>query len=161
LTAHSDKEGSEPTWKRGYDFTPDALLRRSDRRSAGRRAAPRNAGADQITVAEAALAQIPEQHIKDIKLLLRIDSAGACHELIDWCRNTKIDYSVGVDLTEGVRDAIAKIPGQDWVCSLDQDGAERPNGQVAVLDPRSAHAPISRIATAVDRRSPASTTNHF
>ena len=79
------------------------------------------------------MAQIPEQHIKDIKLLLRIDSAGACHELIDWCRNTKIDYSVGVDLTEGVRDAIAKIPGQDWVCSLDQDGAERPNGQVAVL----------------------------
>ncbi len=47
---------------------------------------PGNAGAgtaaDQVAVAEAALAQIPEAHIEDIEILLRVDSAGACHDLL-------------------------------------------------------------------------------
>jgi hypothetical protein len=36
-----------------------------------------NTAADQITVAEAAIAQIPAEHIASIEILLRVDSAGA------------------------------------------------------------------------------------
>ena len=52
---------------------------------------------------------------------------------LDWCRDAKIGYSVGFDLTEPVRAAITKIGDEDWVCALDQDGDERPNGQVAEI----------------------------
>jgi hypothetical protein len=137
LMAHSDKEGAAPTWKRGYGFHPLlAYLDETGEALAGE-LRPGNAGAgtvaDQIEVAEQALAQIPERHIEDIEILLRVDSAGACHELLDWCRDARIGYSVGFDLTEPVRAAIAAIPDGAWVCSLDQDGSERPNGQVAEI----------------------------
>ena len=36
-------------------------------------------------------------------------------------------------LTETVRAAILKIADSDWVCSLDQDGRARPNGQVSKI----------------------------
>jgi hypothetical protein len=101
---------------------------------------PGNAGAntavDQIAVAEAALQQIPVEHIEGIELLLRVDSAGACHELLDWCRDGHIRYSVGYDLTETVRDAILQTPDDSWVCAVDQDGSQRPNGHVAEISER-------------------------
>jgi len=84
-------------------------------------------------VAERALRQIPAEHLEDIGLLLRVDSAGACHELLDWCRDGNIRFSVGYDLTETVRAAIRQIPDGAWVSSLDQDGSERPNGQISEI----------------------------
>jgi len=89
-----------------------------------------NTAADQITVAEQAIEQIPAEHIESIGLLLRVDSAGASHELLDWAREGRIRYSVGYDLTEAVRAAILQIPDEDWASALDQDGSERSNGQV-------------------------------
>jgi len=65
--------------------------------------------------------------------VLRVDSAGASHELLDWSRDAQIGYSVGYDLTETVRAAILQIPDSAWVCALDQDGSERPNGHVAEI----------------------------
>jgi hypothetical protein len=98
---------------------------------------PGNAGAntavDQITVAEQAIAQIPAEHIETIELLLRVDSAGASHELLDWCHDGQIRFSVGYDLTETVRAAILKTPDSAWVAAQDQDGSERPNGQVCEI----------------------------
>jgi len=137
LTAHSDKEGAEATWKRGYGFHPMLAYADETGEALAGELRPGNAGAgaaaDQIAVAQAALEQIPTDHIENIEILLRVDSAGACHELLDWCRDAKIGYSVGFDLTEPVRAAIAKITDQDWVCALDQDATERPNGQVCEI----------------------------
>jgi len=137
VTSHSDKEGAEPTWKRGYGFHPMLAYCDQTGEALAGELRPGNAGAgtaaDQIAVAEAALQQIPAEHIEDVEILLRVDSAGACHELLDWCREAKIGYSVGFDLTEPVRDAIAEIADSDWVCALDQDGSERPNGQVCEI----------------------------
>jgi hypothetical protein len=137
LTAHSDKEGAEPTWKRGYGFHPMLAYADETGEALAGELRPGNAGAgaatDQVAVAEQAIAQIPAEHIESIEMLLRVDSAGACHELLDWCRDAKIGYSVGFDLTEPVRAAITEIADQDWACALDQDGAERPNGQVCEI----------------------------
>lgn len=137
LTAHSDKEGAAPTWKRGFGFHPMLAYCDETGEALAGELRPGNAGAgtvaDQIQVAEAALEQIPKTRIETIEILLRVDSAGACHELLDWCRDARIGYSVGFDLTEPVRAAITKIPDEAWVCSLDQDGAQRPNGQVAEI----------------------------
>ena len=84
-------------------------------------------------MAEQAIAQIPAGHIETIAVLLRVDSAGASHELMDWCREGQIEFSVGYDLTETVRAAILQIPEHAWECSLNQDGHARPNGQVAEI----------------------------
>jgi len=137
LTAHSEKENAEPTYKRGYGFHPMLAYCDQTGEALAGELRPGNAGAntaaDQIAAAEQAIQQIPAAQIETIELLLRVDSAGACHELLDWCREARIGYSVGYDLTESVREAILKIPDDAWVCSLDQDGSERPNGQIAEI----------------------------
>jgi len=140
LTSHSDKEGAAGNFKGGYGFHPMLAYADQTGEALAGELRPGNAGAntaaDQIAVAEQALAQIPEEHIEGIAILLRVDSAGASHELLDWCREGQIRYSVGYDLTEQVRAAILEIPDGAWVCALDQDGAERPNGQVCEITDR-------------------------
>jgi hypothetical protein len=64
---------------------------------------------------------------------VRCDSAGATHELLDGCRDARIAFSVGFDLTEPVRRAILALPKQAWKAALDADGQPRDNGHVAEL----------------------------
>jgi hypothetical protein len=137
ITSHSEKEGAAGTFKRGFGFHPMLAYAHETGEALGGELRPGNAGAntaaDQITVLEAALAQIPAAHIETIELVLRADSAGATHELIDYCRRTRIRFSVGYDLTEPVRRAIVELPEEAWRAALDADGSARANGQVAEL----------------------------
>jgi hypothetical protein len=137
LTSHFDKEGATGTFKRGYGFHP--MLAYCDETSEALAAIlrPGNAGsntaADQIQVVEQALAQIPAEHIETIKIVIRADSAGATHDLLDFCREGRLRFSVGYELTDQVRAAILKIPENAWICALAADGSERPNAQVAEI----------------------------
>ena len=137
ISSHSDKEGAAGTFKGGYGFHP--LLAYCD--ETGEALAgilrPGNAGSntatDQIDVIEQALEQIPAEHVEDIEIVVRADSAGATHELLDYCREGKLRYSVGYELTDQVRAAILNLPETAWVSALASDGSERANGQVAEL----------------------------
>ncbi len=137
ITSHSDKEGAAGNFKGGYGFHPMLAYADETGEALGGELRPGNAGAntaaDQVMVAEQALAQIPAKHIEQIEVGLRVDSAGACHELLDWCREAQITFSVGYDLTETVREAILDIPDGDWVSALDQDATQRPNGHVCEI----------------------------
>lgn len=137
LTSHSEKEGAAGTFKRGYGFHPMLAYCDETRESLAGVLRPGNAGAntaaDQITVAEMALEQIPREHIADLEVLLRVDGAGACKDLLAWAHEGNIRFTVGYDLTETVRTAILQIPEKAWVNAVDQDGSDRPNGQVAEL----------------------------
>ena len=137
ITSHSEKDGAAGTFKGGYGFSPMLAYGDETGEALAGELRPGNAGAnnaaDQIQVAEQAIAQIPAGRIETIEIVLRVDSAGVSHELLDWCREGQIEYSVGYDLTETVRAAILQIPEDDWVCSLDQDGHARPNGQVSEI----------------------------
>jgi DDE family transposase len=88
---------------------------------------------DQIAVVEQAVAQIPVELIEDIEILVRADSAGATHDLLDFCREHRLRYSVGYELTEQVRAAILTVPEKAWVSALATDGSERENGQIAEI----------------------------
>ena len=57
----------------------------------------------------------------------------ATHELIDWCPDASIRFSVGYDLTEPVRAAILKVPVNASVPAVETDGSERENGEVCEL----------------------------
>jgi hypothetical protein len=137
IASHSEKDGAAGNFKGGFGFHP--LLAYCDESSEALAgilrpgSAAANTVADQIAVAEAALEQIPQAHVGEIEMLLRADSAGATHGLIDWCRDARIRFSVGYDLTEPVRAAILKAPAGAWIPALDQDGSERANGEVCEL----------------------------
>jgi len=137
IGSHSEKEGAAGTFKGGFGFHPMLAYGDETGEALAGELRPGNAGAntaaDQIAVTEQALAQIPAEHIESIELLLRVDSAGASHELLDWCREARIRFSVGYDLTETIRDAILEVPDDAWVAAQDQDGSQRPNGQVCEI----------------------------
>jgi hypothetical protein len=134
IGSHSEKEGAAGNFKGGYGFHPmlayadqtgEALAGELRPGSAGA-----NTAADQIMVAEHAINQIPKEHIE---ILLRADSAGASHDLLDWCQQARIRFSVGYELSETVRTQILEIPDEDWVSAVEQDGSPRTNGQVAEI----------------------------
>jgi hypothetical protein len=98
---------------------------------------PGNAGSntagDHVAVLDLALEQIPARYIETLEILVRGDTAGATHGLLDYCREGNLRFSVGYELTAQVRAAILQIPENAWVTALDHDGSECENGQVAEI----------------------------
>jgi hypothetical protein len=137
IIAHSEKENAAGNYKGGYGFHPLQAYADETREALGGLLRPGNAGtntaADHVAVLDRALEQIPAEQIERIEILVRADSAGATHGLIDYCREAKMRFSVGYELTETVRAAILEIPDDAWVMALDQDGSLRDNGEVAEI----------------------------
>jgi hypothetical protein len=152
VTAHSDKEGAAPTFKRGFghhplwafvDHGPDGsgeplsvLLRPGNAGS--------NTAADHITVLRAALRQLPDHRPGTRlgrKILIRTDSAGCTHEVLDWITGQRMSYSVGFTLPETILPELARIPQKAWQIAYDADGEPRPGAWVlevtGLLDLRS------------------------
>ena len=84
ITARSDKEGAAPTFKSGYGFHPLGAWLANTAESLAMLLRPGNAGsntfADHLAVLTAAIRQIPARMRS--RLLVRVDGAGASHELI-------------------------------------------------------------------------------
>ena len=84
ITAHSDKEGAAPTWKKGYGFRPLGAWCRNTRECLAMKLRPGNARSNTFTdheqVLPGALKQVPSRFWP--KVLVRIDGAGASHELV-------------------------------------------------------------------------------
>jgi len=139
VDAHSEKEGAAATFKHGFGFHPMlAYLDGTGDALAGRLRpgnANANTAADQITVLADALEQLPRRIAAREPVLLRADSAGATHELLEFCHDGNIRFSVGLPLTETVRAAILALPETAWQTALTQDGQPRDHdgAQVAEL----------------------------
>ena len=137
ITAHSEKENAAGNDKGGYGFHPLQTYLDETREALGGLLRPGNAGSntaeDHKTVIDLALAQIPVEYSESLEILVRADSAGATHGLIDYCREGNMRFSVGYELTEQVRTAILALPEDAWVLALAQDGTERQNGEAAEI----------------------------
>jgi hypothetical protein len=140
ITAHSEKEQTAGNYKGGYGFHPLVAYADETREALGGLLRPGNAGAntaaDHMTVLDRALEQLPSEYIEQIEILVRADSAGATHGVLDYCREANMRYSVGYELTEPVRAAILEIREDAWVSALDPDGRERENGEVSEITDR-------------------------
>jgi hypothetical protein len=55
-----------------------------------------------VAVLDMALGQIPAEYVEALESLVRADSAGATHGLVDCCREARMRFSVGYELTEPV-----------------------------------------------------------
>ena len=137
INSHSEKEHAAGNYKGGYGFHPLQTYLDETRESLDGLLRPGNAGSntaqDHKTVLDLALAQIPAEHVQGLEILVRSDSAGATHDLVDYCHDAGIRFSVGHDLSEPIRNQILQIPADHWVKALNSDGTERPNGEVAEI----------------------------
>ena len=136
LTAHSDKEGAAGTYKGGFGFHPLLCYEATSEEALAGLLRPGNAGfntaSDHIELLEQALAQLPEQ-TRSPGLLVRCDRAGATHAFLDHVAERGFRFSVGLDLTEPVREAILALPERAWQPAAAQDGADREGAWVAEL----------------------------
>ena len=141
VTAHSDKEHAEPTYKRGYGFSPMCAF--VDHGAAGTgevlaldlrpgKASPWNS-ADHITTLTAALAQLPEAERGQV--LVRTDAGGCSRAFLHHITDLGLEYSIGFPGREGITAAIQEVPESAWSDALDGDGLPREGAQVVDLTP--------------------------
>jgi Transposase DDE domain group 1 len=139
VAAHSDKEGAEPTFKRGFGFAPMCSFVDHGQHGTGEalalnlrpgKASPWNS-ADHIATLDAALAQLPEQERGQV--LVRADT-GACSKVfLRHITDLGLEYSIGFQAQDTVKAAVETIPEQAWRAALDGDGEARDGAQVAEL----------------------------
>ena len=137
ITAHSEKDGAAGTFKRGFGFHPLLAFLDESREALAGVLRPGNAGAntasDHIDVLDLALEQLPGELVEQTPIVVRTDSAAATHEFTDELRAARINFLMGLDLTEGVRAAILGLPEAAWRPAVRQDGGTREGAWVAEL----------------------------
>jgi Transposase DDE domain group 1 len=139
VDAHSPKQGAAGTYKGGFGFYPlVAYLDRGD--GSGEALAgilrPGNAGsntaADHIELVDLALAQLPRA-AREQPLLIRADTGGATHALVDHLRERSVRFSISLPADERVRAAVLAVPANAWTPAVDADGQPRSGAEVAEL----------------------------
>jgi Transposase DDE domain group 1 len=130
ITAHSEKQGAAPTFKKGYGFHPLGAWLANTAESLAMLLRPGNAGSNTFTdhaaVLGAAIRQIPSRMRS--RLLVRVDGAGASHELITHLlslssRRRTVLFTCGWMITQADEQAIWLLPATAWQAAVDQDGA--------------------------------------
>jgi hypothetical protein len=139
VTAHSDKEGAGPTFKKGFGFHPMCAFVDHGAQGTGEAlaidlrpgTASAWASADHIAVLDHALEQLPE-HERD-QVLVRADTGACSKAFLHRITDRGLEYSIGFSAREGVQAAIQAIPEQAWRAAVDGEGQPRDGAQVAEL----------------------------
>jgi hypothetical protein len=140
ITAHSPKQGAAATFKRGFGFHPLGAWCANTSESLAMLLRPGNAGSntvtDHIRVLDDAIAQLPLKYRR--KILVRIDGAGATHDLLEHIEQLNrlwrtVKFTVGWTITDADETAIAGLTEQAWTDSLRQDGTATDQAQTAEL----------------------------
>jgi hypothetical protein len=140
VTARSDKQGAAPTWKKGYGFHPLGAWCANTRECLAMLLRPGNAGSNTFTdhrdVLAAAIGQVPARFRR--KILVRVDGAGASHELIKHLLGMssprrKALFSCGWMITEADEAAIMAVPAGAWKPGIGQHGTAEEDKDVAEI----------------------------
>jgi hypothetical protein len=140
VTASSDKEGAAATWKMGYGFHPLGAWLANTRECLAMLLRPGNAGSDTFTdhrdVLAAAIRQVPARFRR--KILVRVDGAGASHELVKHLLSLssprrKVLFTCGWMITAADEDAIRQVPAGAWKPGTGQDGTAEDDKDVAEI----------------------------
>jgi hypothetical protein len=142
VQSHSDKEGAAGTYKKHvFGLHPIVVSCANTGEILAVLLRPGNSGsntaADHVAVLSEAVAQLPPTYRR--KIIFRADGAGSTKELLAWItaeatrRGYTWRYSVGFDVTEPVRDAIACVPARTWTPALTPDGHVRRGAHVTEI----------------------------
>lgn len=135
-----DKEGAEPTYKKGCGFHPLFVYCDQTREAFAGKFRPGSAGAntaaDHIELLDASVAQLPVPTNKEdpengVEVLVRADSAGATHGFVNAIVAKGFCFSIGFDITEAVRLAITDVPADAWQVPMTLDMEDREGAGVA------------------------------
>jgi hypothetical protein len=139
VTAHSDKQGAQPTYKRGYGFAPMCSFVDHGEHGTGEtlalqlrpgKASPFDTD-DHIEALDLALAQLPEDERDQV--LVRTDTGGCSKAFLHYITDLGLEYSIGFPAMETVKAAVEALPAQAWRAAVDSDGNPRDGAQVAEL----------------------------
>jgi hypothetical protein len=140
VTARSDKEGAAATWKKGYGFHPLGAWCANTRECLAMLLRPGNAGSNTVTdhkdVLAAAVRQVPARFRR--KVLVRVDGAGASHDLVKHLlsmsspRRTVL-FTCGWMITTADEDAIGQVPPDAWQPGTAQDGSAEDDKDVTEI----------------------------
>jgi hypothetical protein len=144
VTAHSEKESAAPTFKRGFGHHPLWSFLDHGPEGSGEPLAVQlragnagsNTAADHITIARAALAQLPGHRPgtrPGRRVLIRTDGAGASHKFLNWLHGQRLSYSIGFGLPDNTAELLRKIPAEAWTPAYDADNQVREGAWVAEL----------------------------
>jgi hypothetical protein len=168
VEVHSEKESAAAHFKGGFGFHPILVFLDNTNEALAGMLRPGNAGAntaaDHITVTDAALAQIPDEHRYGSPILVRADGAGCTKAWLAHLRALRedggldVEFSVGFTMTEQVQQAILDLPELAWTPAIAADGDLRDGAGVAELtgllpDPAAAGWP-DRMRVIVRRERP-------
>jgi len=140
ITAHSAKQGAAATFKKGFGFHPLGAWCANTAECLAMLLRPGNSGsntvADHVRVLGDAINQLPVAYRR--KILIRIDGAGATHELLEHIEalnrlRRSVTFTVGWTITDADETAIAQLPDDAWTDSLHQDGTATSDAHVAEL----------------------------
>jgi hypothetical protein len=140
ITAHSDKQGAAATFKKGYGHHPLGAWCANTAESLAMLLRPGNAGSntvsDHIRVLGDAITQLPVAYRR--KILIRIDGAGATHDLLKHLEQMNrawrsVKFTVGWTITDVDETAIEQLPATAWTDSLRQDGTATGQAHTAEL----------------------------
>ena len=139
VTAHSEKEGATPTFKRTYGFHPLFAFLDHGRDGTGEPLAGllregragANTATDQITVLDAALAQLPGE--VRARVLVRGDTASGVHAFVEHIAALNLEFSVGVYAQGVFAETVLALPQRCWKPAIDVDGDPREGAHVAEL----------------------------
>ncbi|HEX4431474.1 MAG TPA: IS1380 family transposase [Frankiaceae bacterium] len=136
VTAFSHKARAAATFKKGFGHHPLLCYLDESREALAGILRDGNAGsntaADHVTVGALALAQLPDRAL-DGEIIARVDGAGATHAFTEWCRETRIKFSVGAKLTDEVLQAALQVDDRAWQHGLRKNGSENPDAWVCEL----------------------------
>lgn len=148
IRTKADKQDAAPTYKRTFGHHPLlAMCAETDEVLAGILRAG-NAGAntavDHVVLLADALAQLPaawraghdvgdDASSVQRRILVRADSAGASHWLAEECVDRNIEFSLGYQIDERVRDGVTMVPTGCWHPAVDADGQRRDGAEVVEL----------------------------
>ena len=149
VTGHSEREQAAPTWKRGFGFHPMLGFLDESREALAGVLRPANAGLktaiDKLAVVAEALRRIPPERVAQAtredaseaeRIIVRCDSAGATHELLDGCREMGLRFSVGFPIEESLGRVILSLKAWPWRAALDSDEGPRKGASIAELPAR-------------------------
>jgi hypothetical protein len=158
---HSKKEAAAPTFKGTFGYHPMlAYLDNTGEALAGLLRpgnAGANAAADHITVLDAALTQIPDEHRHGTGILIRTDGAGCSKAFLAHIRRLResgvaSEYSVGWAISDRERAAITAVPEHIWTAAINTCGETRDGAAVAEITDLLGSAALADPTCTAERR---------
>ena len=141
VDVHSEKEGSAPTFKKGFGYHPLTAWFDHGPNGGGECAVimlrPGNAGSntasDHIEIIRRVLDQAGLGSRPGRKVLVRADGAGGTKETIELLTRRRVSYSVGFTLPDHTPWIYDTIPEAAWTPAYNADGHPREGADVAEI----------------------------